>query len=50
MKFSSNTGFKWKWREGFLEECISDLDIWDEHGCRVSCKGLKILEDDFRAV
>ena len=33
-----------------MEEWIGGLDIWDQHGHRVSCKVLEILEDAFRAV
>ena len=33
-----------------MEEHIGGLDVWDEHGRRVSCMGLDMLEDDFHAV
>ena len=45
-----NTGFKWKKREDFTEDCIGGLDIWDENGRKVSCKGLQMLEGDFCVV
>ena len=45
MNYISKTGFKWKHREELSEERIDGLDIWDKHGCRVSCKGLYMLED-----
>ena len=32
-----------------MEQCIGDLDIWDEHGCRVSCKDLEMLNDAYHA-
>ena len=32
-----------------MEERIDGLDIWDDHGHRVSCKGLEILEESSHA-
>ena len=45
---SIQSGFIWKQREEFTDERIGDLDIWDNHGCRVSCKGLEVLDYDSR--
>ena len=33
-----------------MEDCIDVLDIFDEHGLRVICKGLEILEEYLHAV
>ena len=27
-----------------MKNCIGSIDIWDNHGCRVICKGLDIIE------
>ena len=50
LMFGSNTGFKWNQREGFTEERIDGLDVWDDCSRRASFKGLEIIEDDFHAV
>ena len=49
IKSGRKNGFKWKQREEFTEERIDDLDIWDDHEYRVSCKGLDTIEDDSHA-
>ena len=50
MKVGSKNGFKWKQREDLIEGRIVSLGIWDEHGCRVSCKGLDIIEKTLHVV
>ena len=46
LKFGINTGLKWKQREKLMEECIVGIDIRDEHGHRVSYKGLEMNGDN----
>ena len=47
IKFGINTRFRLKERGQLTEERIVVLDVWDDHGRRVTCKGLDMLEDDF---
>ena len=40
LNYGSKTGFKFNHREEFVEERIFGLDIWDNHGRRVSCESM----------
>ena len=33
-----------------MEERICSLDVWDDRGRRVICKGLEMLEEKFHVV
>ena len=33
-----------------MDKYIDGLDIWDEHGHRVICKGLEMIEKNFHVV
>ena len=38
----NKTWYKWKQRGDLIEEFIGSLNIWDEDGCRVICKSMKM--------
>ena len=44
LKSRSKSRFKWNQREGLMKDHIGSLNILDKCGCRVSCKGLEMLD------